>query len=159
MSRRPLHYKKVLYLRNVRLGIPAECWECDSHYRNPKGYVKLAYKAWNGFHLAHRWVWWDLTGECPEVVMHKCDNPSCINPSHLQSGTHQDNSLDRDRKGRCGAIGGPVARKLSSKQVTEIREIIKAGESLTKTGKLFGVSAATIANIIKGKYYVGVGEN
>ncbi len=44
----------------------------------------------------------ELTTE--DVIMHSCDNPSCINPQHLSKGTHNDNVQDRVRKGR-SAVG------------------------------------------------------
>lgn len=34
------------------------------------------------------------------VVRHKCDNPLCINPSHLEIGTNVDNLKDRHDRGR-----------------------------------------------------------
>lgn len=33
------------------------------------------------------------------VIRHKCDNKACINPEHLEAGTHQENMKDVVRRG------------------------------------------------------------
>jgi len=50
----------------------------------------------------HRAVFYKIAGYLPEVVMHTCDNPRCINPEHLIAGTQSDNMQDMLRKGRQG---------------------------------------------------------
>lgn len=40
-----------------------------------------------------------------QVVMHTCDNPSCINPDHLRLGTVRDNVSDCINKNRFNATG------------------------------------------------------
>lgn len=43
-------------------------------------------------------------------IRHSCDNPLCVNPRHLSSGTHQENMDDKKERGRAYK-GGPVPRK------------------------------------------------
>lgn len=51
---------------------------------------------------AHRVSWEMHNGPIPEEmdVLHSCDNPPCVRPSHLFLGDNADNMADRDRKGR-----------------------------------------------------------
>jgi hypothetical protein len=51
---------------------------------------------------AHRASWICFVGALTdgECVLHRCDNPACIDPAHLFVGTKGDNNRDRHRKGR-----------------------------------------------------------
>ena len=81
---------------------PENCYECTSHSLDKCGYPRTMRE---GFRRLHRWVHWKNTGERPEEVMHTCDNPKCINPKHLKSGTHLLNMQDMNSKGRHGMLG------------------------------------------------------
>lgn len=99
----------------------------------------------------HRYVY-ETYNECniPDgmIVRHKCDNDLCINPEHLELGTHKDNMEDRDQRKRT-AIGEKNGNcKLSDLQVNEIKEIINTTKiSQQKIAKMYGVSQMTISNI------------
>ena len=107
----------------------------------------------------HRWVWWKSTGEIPEVVMHLCDNPLCINLEHLKSGTLKDNQQDMAAKGRTrgGApSGNRLACKLAEKQVLEVLKLCNEGISQERLGYIFGVSQTTISSIVRRVTYINV---
>jgi len=52
---------------------------------------------------AHRLAWEMTNGPIPNrsLVLHRCDNPRCVNPEHLFLGSPKDNMIDKMEKGRC----------------------------------------------------------
>jgi len=54
--------------------------------------------------VAHRFAWMLVHGPIPQdmLVLHKCDNPVCVNPDHLFIGTDADNARDKMLKDRSG---------------------------------------------------------
>jgi hypothetical protein len=88
------------------------------------------------------------------VVMHRCDNRRCYEPSHLQLGTVVDNSRDMVQKGRSRLCGRPGERnsyaKLTAEQVQEIRHRHFAGETQTALARELGVHASTVSCMVRG---------
>ena len=71
---------------------------------NRAGYGMLQHKATDGSKgiLAHRFAYGYFKGAIPKgmSVLHRCDNPSCVNPLHLHVGTHVDNMREMVMRGR-----------------------------------------------------------
>jgi len=76
-----------------------ECWIWTGA-KLPKGYGH--FYSGEKTVLASRWSYEYAYGLIPEglMVLHRCDNPPCVNPEHLFLGTMQDNIDDMIAKGR-----------------------------------------------------------
>jgi HNH endonuclease len=116
--------------------------------------------------FAHRVSWILNKGDIPAglKVLHRCDNPCCVNVDHLFLGTQKDNAMDREAKGR-GVKGrrwkiknqrpiSSIARgerngssKLFAGQVLEIRA---SQEKLSDLAARFGVSYPLVSKIRRG---------
>jgi hypothetical protein len=112
---------------------PEACWEWQAG-KFPKGYgvFQMARRAW----FAHRVAWWLSTGEDPGglEVCHECDNPGCVQPSHLFLGSHAENMQDCVRKGRHPAQREPaVFRALleRARAAKRARRFCKHGHEFT----------------------------
>ncbi len=134
-----------------------DCWVWMASI-NRKGYGNFYISTGNSEErhtLAHRFSWEDSYGLIPDgmYVCHKCDNPSCVNPSHLFLGTNQDNMDDMKRKGRSPRMKGSThpESKLTESKVQEIKEIRKTGKPYNKIAALYGVDTSLIFRICKGK--------
>lgn len=90
--------------------------------------------------------------------MHKCDNPPCVNPSHLWLGTCTDNNRDMIRKGRNRPVRGinVTGVKLTPEKVKRIRGLYAGGRRVNELGRLFGVSHTTIIDIVRRKNWAWV---
>lgn len=137
-------------LDHYELGGPqGDCMEWTKTH-NSSGYGYVWYK--NKMHRVHRLAYQlnhpdeDITGK---VIRHVCDNPTCMNPEHLLSGTHQDNMDDRKVRKRtaCGIKNGNGI--LTEIEVDRIREL-KGRLSQRKIASLFGITQATVYKIFKG---------
>jgi hypothetical protein len=115
---------------------------------------------------AHRAVWEIEIGPIPENmhVLHHCDNPSCVRPSHLFLGTHADNMKDAEQKGRLKGFGRGQSpfygeanpnSKLTRVDAERIRERYAAGGiRQIDLAREYGVSDHTISGIVKREWHV-----
>lgn len=130
-----------------------ECWEWQST-RLVTGYGALGMAGKR--YLAHRVAYYLANGPLrqDQVVGHSCDNPPCVNPSHLWLGTQLDNCLDRDLKGRTQRQCGENAStsKLTTAEVLEIRKL--HGLATTReVGAKFGISNRHVSEIWRRKVW------
>lgn len=132
---------------------PDECWPWTAAV-NEHGYgVMRPEGRRNGPAIkAHR-VSVKLDGRDPDglYVLHRCDNPPCVNPAHLLLGTAADNAADRDSKGRGNRGERNGHAKLTDTQAAEIRRRQRAGERRNRLAAEFGVSGAAVTRIAKGE--------
>jgi DNA-binding transcriptional regulator YiaG len=79
------------------------CWEWNRIHKGGYGNsIKVRIGGW-GDKVAkwikpHRLSYYKHTGEYPPLIRHMCDNSICVNPDHLESGSHSQNSSDRINK-------------------------------------------------------------
>jgi len=142
------------------------CWLWTSK-KLPRGYGLFFNQ---GSHtLAHRYAYTHWVGPIPDdqMVCHHCDEPSCVRPDHLFTGTGSDNMRDAASKGRLtwgtepgqrwraaanteGSKNGQAV--LNEAAVLEIRRLWNNGDvTQVALGKQFGVTFQTINLIVNGK--------
>lgn len=134
-----------------------ECWPWRSTI-DSKGYgvIEVRRRQW----FAHR-LSMVVAGMTPGVlcVLHRCDNPPCVNPSHLFLGTKGDNTRDMVAKGRHARgvrNGGGV--KLDDDRVRAIRDRLAIGDRIASIARDFCVSWTAIQFIRDGRTWKHVTE-
>ncbi len=101
---------------------------------------------------AHRLSWALHKGNIPAgvLVLHKCDNPSCVNPEHLFLGSVQDNVDDRIKKGRSARGSNMGSSKLTEANVHAIRARLSHAETHVSIAASFDVTESAISHIAAG---------
>jgi hypothetical protein len=83
------------FFGSIKLDVVTGCWNWITKSRHEFGYGKIGYLGRRfDAHRVAAFLWLKLPIDSPAVVRHKCDNPSCCNPKHLEIGTQHDNILD-----------------------------------------------------------------
>lgn len=142
----------------VRLSFDGDCWVLEGHRDARGGHRRVYYEG--RIQKAHRVVWQMWYGPIPEgmCVLHRCDNPPCVNPIHLFLGTVADNNADCQAKGRRYSFGKGVASpraRLNAEQVRAIREAYPAFSGRQLASR-FGVSLSVIQRVVARQSYKDV---
>lgn len=114
------------------------CFNCKSHRLDRDGYGRI--DRGGRELLLHRYVYSITFGIILEpgmVVRHKCDNPSCINPEHLELGTQLENMQDKILRNR------PTKRR-HRLTVQEQKEIAESELTIPQLAIKYDVSHSTI---------------
>lgn len=145
---------------------PDECWV----WKSSKTHFGYGHFYYDGKYIsAHRFSLIFQAVDVPDdaCVLHRCDNPSCVNPNHLFLGTRQDNMDDRNSKGRQSK--GDRHRKavpkgeecsfarLTSSQVKEVRRRYAARiETQKSMADRLKVNPSHISRICSGKNWKSI---
>ena len=117
-------------------------------YRCPDGYGHMS---WAGRRSrAHRISWEIANGAVADGmhVLHRCDNPACVNPAHLFLGSNADNVADREQKKR-----GVVQRKTHKLNEASARAIRSSMEPTRVLAERYGVHRTMVQGIRSGKMW------
>jgi hypothetical protein len=121
------------------------CWLFAGSCSSKLGYGKLA-AGGDTYIYAHRASFIMAKGQIPTglYILHKCDNPYCVNPDHLYAGTHNDNARDRSERHRTNHGEKHFNAKLNPDAVRDIRRI-----SIMKAVKKYGIGYTTAKYVKK----------
>jgi hypothetical protein len=128
------------------------CWLWTG-LKGSEGYGNLRHKG--RMEKAHRVAWMLTRGPIPAgmLVCHHCDNPSCVNPDHLFTGTNADNAADKARKHRAQHGEAVHTSKLDEQKVRQIRALYEQGQGPREIAKRFEVNRRTIHRIVSGQIW------
>jgi hypothetical protein len=125
-------------------------WIASTH---PTGYGRfsMGHSRWE---RAHRVAWQLAHGAIPagQCVLHKCDNPSCVEVEHLFLGTQPENLIDMTVKGRRVRGAKVGSARLTECQVHEARCRYERGDiSKAELARSLKVHRITMHDLLVGK--------
>ncbi len=134
-------HKNILFKINEN-----NCWECYNYATTKDGYP--IFKHNNKMTTIARWICeniknFDMTDM---VVRHCCDNPKCINPSHLDFGTRQDNVTDMviRKRNYC---------KIEDEKILKTIELYNSGIAQKTISNVLNIDKRYVSRIITGKIW------
>jgi len=147
------HYTETEYAaafwRKVRMdGHPRGCWEWTAS-KNEHGYGRV--HRGGVFFKAHRESLRMFGVMVPheQLVLHECDNPSCVNPSHLTLGSQLDNMKSCRERGRSNRGERNGMAYLTEDQVREIRRRFSGGDGQASIAASMGLGRSAVLKVCK----------
>lgn len=131
----------------VTPGEPDACWEWTGA-RSPQGYGNVGIGGTST--TAQRLSWMVHYGDIPQglIVRHRCDNPPCVNPRHLELGTHKDNVQDARQRSAVWCATRGLSRILKI-DADKVRRRYAAGESQQTIADSLGVGQSSVSRIVR----------
>ncbi len=117
------------------------CWLWAAS-RTDRGYGRFTKAGPQKIILAHRVAYFLTHGQWPlPMCLHHCDNPPCVNPSHLYAGTSQDNVHDCQQRGRANTPRGSQQghSKISESDVLHIRQLFAEGKDVNTIQQIYNL--------------------
>ena len=119
--------------------------------KDKDGYGRCWYQSrWNGLQrIAHRVSFILKYGFIMdgEIILHECDNPSCVNPLHLREGSPYDNSQDMVIRNRQTCGEDLWSCKVSEQYVIELRLMPYKENLYQEEGDKLGVHPSNIQKL------------
>lgn len=144
-------YDFVRFMRSVQIGSRnGDCWRWTGNRPGDRyGHFSVRKRTVK----AHRWIYEKVVGRIGDglVLRHKCDNPACVNPLHLEPGTLAENTRDKFERGRAPNRQGekhPLA-KVDEAVVQEIRALAACGHNHSDLAERFGIARQHVGKIVR----------
>jgi transposase len=139
------------FWHNVDKDADGSCWEWTAAKGGSGQEYGVFFPSREDQWYAHRFSY-KLANEDPadEMVLHKCDNPPCVNPDHLYLGDNSDNIEDAYNRDRRSAKG--EANPKANLSVEEVRQIKSRldDESCREIAEDLDIPRSTVVNISAG---------
>lgn len=132
-----------------------QCWEWNL-WLSPDGY---GYCYFNGSKVrAHRLSYEIHFGSFPRhlLVRHMCDNPKCVNPSHLILGTQIENMVDKKVRKRAKGINKGSKNGMSKLSVSDRDSIFThrdLGLKQHQIASLLGITQSHVSRVLSGERF------
>lgn len=126
------------------------CWNWGGAVDQVGGYGTMM--VGNRPHMVHRlsWISHKRSSIKAQCILHRCDNPLCVNPNHLFIGTRADNNHDRNEKGRQVKGSNVNTAILNEAKVRLIKEELSKKKKQRSLASAFGVKLQVIERISRG---------